>query len=244
MEEKCAVILAGGLGTRLRPYTIALPKPLVPIGKYPILEIVIRQLSECGFTRIIFAVNHQADLIKAYFGNGEKWNVNIEYSLEKKRLGTMGPLTQISSLPNHFIVMNGDVLTDLKFDSFLESHINSESIFTISGYSRIQSVDYGILHFDSNNWLEGFEEKPNLEYTVSMGVYAVSKRVIDYIPKDTYYGFDSLMLDLLKHKEKIKVKMYDGYWLDIGRPSDYEKAIEDFGNNEEGFFHENTNNRG
>ena len=228
MSEKCAVILAGGRGTRLRPYTISMPKPLVPVGEYPIMEIIIRQLATNGFRRIIIAVNHQADLIQAYFGDGSKWDVSISYSLEDKPLGTMGPLKNIKDLPENFIVTNGDVLTDLNFDAFLRQHIDRRSIFTISGYNRQNMVDYGVLHVDEFNILSGFEEKPTLNYTVSMGVYAVSSRVLKYIPQNEFYGFDYLMHDLLKAHQQVTVQTYYGYWLDIGRPSDYEQAIADY----------------
>lgn len=228
MSEKCAVILAGGKGTRLRPYTIAMPKPLVPVGDYPILEIIIRQLSKRGFRRVIITVNHQADLIKTYFGNGDKWGVDIEYALENKPLGTMGPLKNLTNLPDDFIVMNGDILTDLDYGSLLDNHIKEKNIFTISAYKREHKVDYGVLHIDSNNILTGFEEKPKLHYTVSMGIYAVSKDVLRYIPEDEYFGFDTLMLELIESNKKVKVDVFSGYWLDIGRPDDYQKATDDF----------------
>ncbi len=228
MSDKCAVILAGGKGTRLRPYTIVMPKPLVPVGDYPILEIIIRQLSERGFGRVIITVNHQADLIKTYFGNGNRWGLNIEYSLENKPLGTMGPLKNLSNLPDNFIVMNGDILTDLDYGVLLDNHIKAENIFTISGYQREHNVDYGVLHIDCNSILTGFEEKPKFQYTVSMGVYAVSKKVLPFIPQDEYFGFDTLMLKLIECNEKVKVNMFNGYWLDIGRPEDYQKATDDF----------------
>ena len=118
-----AVILAGGKGTRLRPYTVVLPKPLMPIGEYPILEVVVRQLARHGFDRVTMAVNHQAELIKAFFGDGSKWHVQIDYSLEDQPLGTMGPLKRIADLPEHFLVMNGDVLTDLDFAALLVSRV-------------------------------------------------------------------------------------------------------------------------
>lgn len=229
MSEKCAVILAGGKGTRLRPYTIAMPKPLVPVGDYPIMEIVIRQLIQQQFTRVVIAVNHQADLIKAYFGTGEKWGIQIEYSMEDKPLGTMGPLKNIRDLPDNFLVMNGDVLTDLPFGAFFDKHIENDRLYTISGYQREHMVDYGVLHVDNmTQLLTGFEEKPRLHYTVSMGVYALSKDVLDYIPKDEMFGFDHLMEKLLNAHKNVSVQVYDGYWLDIGRPSDYERAIHDF----------------
>lgn len=236
MYEKCAVILAGGRGTRLRPYTISLPKPLVPVGDYPILEIIVRQLAQQGFDRIVITVNHQADIIQAYFDDGHKWGVSIEYSLEDKPLGTMGPLKNIASLPEQFIVMNGDVLSDLRFDAFLSSHVQADALFTISAYQRTHMVDYGVLHLDTQKTLCGFEEKPELHYTVSMGIYALSRKVLDYIPKNEFFGFDHLMHRLLQEKQQVKVKTFDGYWLDIGRPSDYEQAIADFEDRRELFL--------
>uniref|UniRef100_N2A727 Nucleotidyl transferase domain-containing protein n=1 Tax=Eubacterium plexicaudatum ASF492 TaxID=1235802 RepID=N2A727_9FIRM len=227
-DEKCAVILAGGKGTRLRPYTIAMPKPLVPVGDYPIMEIIIRQLVKYGFKRIIITVNHQAELIQSYFGDGKKWGIHIEYSLETKPLGTMGPLRQIKDLPEHFLVMNGDILTDLNFAKFFEEHVKSGYIFTISSYGRKHKVDYGILHTDEKNTLCGFEEKPELDYIVSMGIYAASGEIVGYIPPDSYYGFDHLMKQMIDMKKEVAVRRFYGYWLDIGRPKDYQKASECF----------------
>lgn len=226
MYSKTAIILAGGKGTRLRPYTIAIPKPLVPIGSRPILEIIVSKLVEDGFDRIVVTVNHQADLIKAYFGDGRKWGCNIEYSLEEKPLGTMGPLTRIKNLPEYFLVMNGDILSDIDYGTFLRKHILSKRIFTISSYDRIEKVDYGVLEA-GGGILQGFKEKPQIQYTVSMGVYAMSREVLTYIPPDEYYGFDMLMLKLLSVGCEIGVDKYSGYWMDIGRPEDYEQAIKD-----------------
>lgn len=226
MYKKTAVILAGGKGTRLRPYTVALPKPLVPVGDKPILEIIIIRLSKQGFGRIIITVNHQADIIMAYFGNGIKWGVEIEYSLEDKPLGTMGPLQLLKNLPDDFLVMNGDVLTDINYASFFDQHIASKKIFTISSYRRVQKSDYGILEVEDNS-LTGFNEKPEMHFVVSMGIYAVSKSVLEYIPQDQYFGFDALMLKLLQNNIKIGVIEHTGYWMDIGRPDDYQQAVED-----------------
>ena len=229
MKDKTAVILAGGKGTRLRPYTIALPKPLVPVGDKPILETIIIRLSKQGFKRIIITVNHQADIIMAYFGDGTKWGVNIEYSLEDQPLGTMGPLKLLKNLPEHFLVMNGDVLTDLDFDAFLERHIESGALFTISSHKRIQKNDYGVLEV-SEGKLTGFREKPEIAFMVSMGVYAVSRAILDYIPDNCFFGFDTLMLDLLKKGEQVNIFEHEGYWMDIGRPDDYEQAVDDIEN--------------
>jgi len=226
--SKRAVILAGGRGTRLRPYTVSLPKPLMPIGEFPILEVIVRQLTRHGFDHITMAVNHQADIIRAFFQNGERWGIKIDYSLEDKPLSTMAPLRLIQDLPNHFLVMNGDVLTDLNYSDFYEEHVKQNSIFTISSHVREQMIDYGVLKVDANNLLSGFSEKPKAKYRVSMGIYMVSRRILDIIPEGMSYGFDNLMLDLIATKNPASVKEFVGYWLDIGKPDDYEQAIEEF----------------
>lgn len=227
-ENKTAVILAGGLGTRLRPYTITMPKPLVPIGDKAILELIIIQLSKSGFERVILTVNHQAEMIREYFGDGSKWGINVEYSLEDKPLGTMGPLKLLKNLPDNFLIMNGDVLSDLDFSAFLDKHIESGRMFTISSYKRVNKIDYGVLHTQDGR-LVGFEEKPEMEYSVSMGVYAASKSVLECIPENEFYGLDSLLIDNLKEKE-IGTIEHNGYWMDIGRPEDYLQACEDVKN--------------
>lgn len=228
MQNKRAIILAGGKGTRLRPYTVVLPKPLMPIGDYPILEVIIRQLIEHGFNHITMAVNHQADLIQTFFGDGAKWGITIDYSLEDKPLSTMAPLKLIKDLPNHFLVMNGDILTDLNYKNFYNQHVKNNDIFTISSYQREVKSEFGVLELDAQNTLIGFKEKPIQKYDVSMGIYMVSKKAVEYIPENTFYGFDHLMIDLMKDNQKPKVKRFNGYWLDIGRPDDYEIAIDIF----------------
>ena len=206
--SKRAIILAGGKGTRLKPYTVSLPKPLVPIGEMPILEIIILQLARSGFDHITLTVNHLADIIRAFCGDGSKWGIKIDYSLEDKPLSTMGPLKLISDLPDNFLIMNGDVLTDLDFGQFYDEHVNAGSIFTVSAYTRYQKVDYGVLNIGEDGKLTDFIEKPTNQYQVSMGVYMASKKVLEYIPENQFYGFDHLMLDLIKfHQpadEKIK----------------------------------------
>ena len=223
-----AVILAGGKGTRLRPYTVVLPKPLMPIGEYPILEIVIRQLANHGFGHVTLAVNHQAELIKAFFGDGSKWGVRIDYSLEDRPLGTMGPLRLIEDLPQHFLVMNGDILTDLDYATFYADHVAACELFTISSHHREQRIDYGTLEIDTDQRLRQFSEKPVMSYEVSMGVYMVSRDILPYVPVGELYGFDQLMLVLLAGGKTVRVKPFSGYWLDIGRPDDYAQAIEEF----------------
>lgn len=226
--SKRAVILAGGKGTRLRPYTVVLPKPLMPVGEFPILEVIIRQLAAAGFTDVTMAVNHQANVIKAFFGNGENWNIKIDYSLEDKPLSTMGPLKLIKDLPEDFLVMNGDILSDIDYGKFYDEHCKAKNIFTISASKRVQVSEYGVLIKDERSKLVDFMEKPKQNFLVSMGVYMVSKKAVDIIPADTVYGFDHLMLELIKRKDFATVREHDGYWLDIGRPDDYAQAIEEF----------------
>ena len=236
--KRRAVILAGGKGTRLRPYTVVLPKPLMPIGDYPILEVVIRQLARHGFDRVTMAVNHQAELIKAFFGDGSKWRIQIDYSLEDEPLGTMGPLKRIGDLPEHFLVMNGDVLTDLDFAALHAEHTAANRLFTISSYRREQKVDYGVLVTSSQGTLEGFQEKPVTAYEVSMGIYMVSRAILPYVPAHGPYGFDDLMRDLLKAHQTVHVRKFGGYWLDIGRADDYQQAIDEFAGMKQRFLHE------
>ena len=223
-----AVILAGGVGSRLRPYTTVLPKPLMPIGESSILEVIVRQLAHSEFDRITLAVNHQADIIRALFGDGSQWGLAIDYSLEPKPLSTIAPLLLIDDLPETFLLMNGDVLTDLDYGAFLLSHQADEASFSISASRRSQLIDFGVLHASAEGQLEAFEEKPESHYLVSMGVYAVSRDVLHHVPPDTKFGFDDLMWALLEADEPVSVREHPGYWLDIGRPDDYHQAIEDF----------------
>lgn len=234
--SKRAVILAGGKGTRLKPYTIVLPKPLVPVGELPILEIVIRQLKKSGFSHITLAVNHMAELIMAYFGDGSKWDIKIDYSIEDKPLSTMGPLKLIKDLPDNFLVMNGDVLTDLDYGKLYDHHVQSDAIYTISSFTRTDKSEYGILEVNENKELTAFKEKPEYTFEVSMGVYLLSKRVLDYVPANTFFGFDDLMYKLIDEKEKVAVKSHKGIWLDIGRPVDFQNAIDIFEENPDKFI--------
>jgi NDP-mannose synthase len=228
--SKRAVILAGGKGTRLRPYTVVLPKPLMPIGEFPILEVIVRQLARHGFGHITMAVNHQAEIIKAFFMDGAKWGIYIDYSLEDRPLGTMGPLKLIRDLPENFLVMNGDILTNLNYANFYDEHINRNESFTISSYLREQLVDYGVLDTEDGR-LVGLREKPRMHYDVSMGVYMMSRWILDYVPHGRAYGFDHLMHDLVSASKRVAVRKFDGYWLDIGRPDDYATAIDIFEKN-------------
>ena len=224
-----AIILAGGKGTRLRPYTVTFPKPLVPLGgEMPVLEIIIRQLSRQGVSHITLAVNHLANLIQAFFQDGSKWGLRIDYSLEEKPLHTIGPLTLLHDLPENFLVMNGDVLCDLDFRAFYEAHCAAGDDVTVSVCRREQFVNYGVLHYGDAGRITGFVEKPVYSFDVSMGIYCINRKTIERLKPGEFYGFDNLMLDGLRDGLKMRARPFAGYWLDIGRPEDYETADANF----------------
>lgn len=223
-----AVILAGGQGARLRPYTITIPKPLVPVGDRAIIEILLGQLRAHGVERVTIAVNHMADLIQAYCGDGGKHGIAIDYVREDLPLGTVGPLRNIQDLPDDFLVMNGDILTDLDFSAFFASHIQSGYDLSISTFERESIVDFGVISADLREGIvTGFEEKPRQSILVSMGVYAFRRRLLEMVPKGRAFGFDQLVLAMLEAGVPIRSIPFSGYWMDIGRPDDYAKACED-----------------
>ncbi|MGW6955152.1 nucleotidyltransferase family protein [Streptomyces sp. PAN_FS17] len=224
-----AVILAGGKGVRLRPYTTALPKPLVPIGdQHAILEIVLRQLSTAGFTRCTIAIGHLGEIIRAYVGDGTQWGLSVDYATEDSPLGTMGPLLNLRDrLPEHFLVMNGDVLTDLDYADVLSTHEASGTPLTIATYARKVHIDFGVLTTDASR-VVAFTEKPSIDYRVSMGVYGVSRTTLDHYTPGLPLGFDELVMDLLAAERPPHAYEFDGYWLDIGRPDDYDRANAEF----------------
>jgi NDP-mannose synthase len=227
-----AVILAGGRGVRLRPYTTAFPKPLVPIGdEYAIIEIVLRHLKAQGFTSVTIAIGHLGQLIRAYCGDGSQWGLQIDYWSEDLPLGTMGPIvTNLDNLPEHFLVMNGDVLTDLSYRDLLEGHRASGDPLTVAVYDRVVKIDFGVLEIGgpSGEHIVDFREKPVEPFSVSMGVYAASRETLRSYRAGEPLGFDELVLDLLKAGTPPRVHPFDGYWLDIGRPDDYDRANEEW----------------
>ena len=227
-----AVILAGGLGMRLRPYTTVLPKPLMPVGDRPILDVIIRQLKHQGFDRLTIVTGHLAELIEAFFGSGDRHGIPIDYFREDEPLGTVGALALIDDLDEHFLVMNGDVLTDLPFDGLLDRHAESGAAATIAAHRRGVQISLGVLGFDDGadpERLTGYVEKPAFDYEVSMGVYAFSRRVLDFIEPGRRLDFPDLVLKLIDAGETVRARRADDhYWLDIGRHDDYETAIEEF----------------
>lgn len=216
-----AIILAGGKGTRLLPYTTVLPKPLMPVGQKPIVEIVIRQLQNNGFKRITLALGHMAHLIKAVLENGYNPGVRIDYSLEDKPLGTAGPLAQIKDLNQTFLVMNGDVLTDLNFQDSVHFHHEQGAAATIVGHRRSVFINYGVLHRQAYE-VRDYDEKPSLTYEVSTGIYVFDPRVLQYITPGTYMDFPDLVKKLIEHREKVVCYPFAGIWFDLGRVKDFE----------------------
>lgn len=223
-----AVILAGGKGTRLGPYTVTFPKPLVPVADMPILEIVIRQLKASGFRRITMAVGYLAELLMAYFDNGSKWGLDIDYSREDQPLGTVGPLCLIDDLPDTFLVMNGDVLTTLSFQDVWNAHIESGAELTVACHEMNVKVDLGVIEIDSHHTVTDYDEKPTLNYIASMGVYVFSKSALDVVEAGEYMDFPSVVLKLLQQQRTVKAYQPECRWLDIGRPDDYARATETF----------------
>ena len=226
-----AVILAGGTGSRLAPYTTVLPKPLMPIGDRAILDVIVRQLGACGFTDLTFAVGYLGHLIKAVFGDGADLGVSIEYLDEPEPLGTAGPLAQLGPVDGSLLAMNGDLLTSLDYRDFLDTHRRSGNAMTIATHRRVVNVDYGVLHVAGTarqvDVVTGYEEKPELPYIVSMGVYALEPRAIEVIPEGRF-DIPDLVLRLLEVGEPVGSYPFDGYWLDIGRHDDYQQALDDY----------------
>ncbi len=222
-----AIILAGGQGTRLREYTKELPKSLVPISGRPVVEIILKQFQIQGVKEIIMAVNHGAEQIISTLGDGSQFNLNIRYSQEEKPLSTAAPLKLIENLNDHFIVANGDILTDLNVGDLYKAHVESGAMMTTATCKRRGQIEFGVIEADDSNRVVSFNEKPEFNYVVSMGIHIFSRAVLDYIPDNCSFGFDELILSLLEQKQHVGTYPFDGYWLDIGRPDDYEKAIAD-----------------
>jgi len=219
-----AVILAGGKGTRLYPYTTVFPKPLVPVDDMPIIEILLRQLKNHGISSVTVSVGHLAELLMTFLGKGEKFGIPIDYVSEDKPMGTVAPLTLIKDLPENFFLMNGDVLTNLNYRDLFGFHMTNKCALTIATYSKEVKVDLGVLVTDGHNRVTDYIEKPEYKYEVSMGIYVFNKSVIQYIPRNEYYDFPTLVKALLERKIKVMSYPFSDIWLDIGRPADYEEA--------------------
>lgn len=229
-----AVIQAGGKGTRLRPYTLVLPKPLVPVGGYPVIEILLKWLRRNGVTESCITLGYLGSLIRAVCGDGEKFNMPICYVQEKEPLNTVGALHLLgkSMLDATFLSLNGDVITDLNVREMIRFHKSHGGLLTVATASKPISVDLGVLELNTNNIATGFREKPTMTYAVSMGIYCMEPEILDLIPKKVAFGFDDLMYTMLDKGLPVHAYQHQGMWMDIGRPEDYVKAQEVFEQNQ------------
>jgi len=222
-----AVILAGGKGSRLAPYTTVLPKPLMPVGDMPILELLIRQLRRAGIDKVTLAVGHLSSLLMAYFKDGADLGVAIDYSVEREPLGTAGPLGLVANLDETFLVMNGDLLTDLDFRAMISAHRARAPAATVGIYERTVKVDLGVVETTPDHRITGYIEKPSHQFMVSIGVYVLEPFVLSRVPPGIRFDLPDLVGRLLSDGLDVVGYLHPGYWLDIGRPDDYQQAQED-----------------
>ena len=226
-----AVILAGGQGMRLRPYTAVLPKPLLPIGDRPVLDIVMTQLYAAGFERITIATGYLGELIEAVMTHRNLRQIEIDYLREREPLGTVGALAMIEELDEPFLVMNGDVLTDLDYAALMAAHVASGATATIASTTKSVQVSLGVLQCEERDGISklvGYTEKPQLTYDVSMGIYCFSPRVLEHIEPEVALDLPELALRLIERGETVQAWHNDAYWVDLGRREDYETAIKEF----------------
>jgi NDP-sugar pyrophosphorylase family protein len=225
-----AVILAGGKGTRLKPFTMTIPKPLLPLGDVPVLEIVVRQLARDGFTRVVLTLGHMAPLFMAHFEDGERYGLKIEYVRESEPLGTAAPLRALTDVPGEILVMNGDLLTDISYVDLISAHRRSGAAATIAVARREEKIDYGVIELAPNGAFLDYTEKPTIPYYVSMGINVLSKAALRRIPPQGRFDMPELMLALHRAGEGVHCHRATCYWQDIGRFDDYTRASEDFVN--------------
>ena len=231
-----AVVLAGGKGTRLKPFTVTIPKPLLPLDDVPILEVVIRQLVAAGFDRIVLSLGHMHHLFSACLGDGGRFGATIEYAIEDEPLGTAGPLRLLQRCEDDFLVMNGDLLTTIDYRGLLELHRREEASGTIAVHEREVQIDYGVVEVSADGSLSAYLEKPTLPYLVSMGINVLSRGALELIPPGRRFDMPDLMLALRDAGRKVLCHKTDCYWQDIGRFDDFQRANEDFTTKREQFL--------
>lgn len=227
-KENQVILMAGGLGSRLRPLTYDIPKPLLKVGEKPILEIIVDQFKSQGFNNFLITVNYKSDQIKNYFQDGKSFGVNIQYVEEKKRLGTAGALSLLTEKPQQpFIVMNGDLLTKINYNSFLEYHINGDYAISVGGREYEFQVPYGVLDIDDEEVIS-LKEKPKFKFFVNAGIYVITPNLISNIPLNTYYDMTTLIDEVLQDNGKVGCFPIYEYWMDIGQHEDFQKAHADY----------------
>lgn len=231
-----AILLAGGKGSRLRPFTTVLPKPLMPLGDYPIIEVIIRQLKNCGMTNIAISTGHLAGLIEAFLKDGKNWGVNITYVREAKPLGTAGAVKLVRNLADNFLVINGDILTDLNFVKFLKEHARKKYIASIAIKERVLKTNFGVIECNQKEILVDYIEKPEYKSYVSTGINAFHKRSLKYIRINESIGMPEFILKMQEAGEEIYCIKNKGLWLDLGRLDDFESAQEIFLKNKKKFL--------
>ena len=225
-----ALILVGGKGTRLKPYTITIPKPLLPVGDRPILEIILAQLKNCGITEIILAVGHMSHLFESFFQDGRRHGLKISYSYEEESLGTAGAIaSSLDKLDGDFLAMNGDLLTTLNYNKMIDFHRNKKAGGTIAMYKREVKMDFGVIETNTEGLLDSYVEKPSFFYNFGMGVNVLNSEIVSCLVKEgEYLDMPDLMLLIKKEGHDVFCYQEDCFWLDMGRPEDYEKATEAF----------------
>lgn len=225
---KTVFILAGGKGARLKPFTMILPKPLLPLGDAPIIEVVLKQLAGFKFERVVISLGHMAHLFEATIGDGSQFGLVVEYVREDTPLGTAAPLRMLRPEDGDVLVMNGDLLTTLDFGAMLDFHRSQGACASLALHKRSVFIDYGVIDADADGTLTGYTEKPTLNYEVSMGVYVVSAEARALIPAEGPYDMPALMLAVHASGRKVSCYRSDVYWQDIGRFDDYQQASADF----------------
>jgi NDP-sugar pyrophosphorylase family protein len=226
-----AVILAGGKGTRLKPFTMTIPKPLLPLGDIPILEVVIRQLVEAGVSRVVLTLGYMPQLFMASIGDGERWGVAIESVLERDPMGTAGALRLVREIDETFLVLNGDLLTTIDYRKLFAFHTDRKAWATIALSRREVQIDYGVVHTTPDGLLSRYVEKPSIPYSVSMGINVLSRKSLEFIPSAGKFDMPDLMRAISAAGQRVVCYETDCYWKDIGRFDDYQQASEDFVSN-------------
>ena len=236
-----AVIMAGGEGTRLRPFTHSIPKPLLPIGRKPIAQIIIERLRDCGILHITMAVNYGAELIRAYFGHGTQFGVQLDYYHEPRKLGTAGALAQIIKPDDEpFLVTNGDILTVLDYGAFLQNHVAAKAAMTVATRNDTMTIPYGVLRFNADGNVEGVTEKPSTNYIFSAGIYALAPSVVAHIPHEQPLDMTDLINTLAATGEVVRAHPIEGLWFDLANVDDFEKALAELEQNDPAFFRDVT----